>query len=322
SAFLANMSHEIRTPLNAILGFTHLLQCAAIDKSQQLEMLRKVSSAAQHLLSLINNILDLSKIEAGKVVLEPVDFRLKLLVDQVFIQVGEKAAAKGLCLLQEIDPALPRSLHGDPLRLRQVLLNFTSNAVKFTEQGSIVIRVVVVENTTADLRVRFEVSDTGVGIASELQTRIFEAFEQADSSTTRQYGGTGLGLAISQRLVQMMGGEMGVNSQMGAGSTFWFSVRLGKSHQTMIPRLEMLQRLDETTGHAHIPDAKHILRHHYSGTRLLLVEDNAVNQEVALALLERVGFAVDLAVNGAEAVERVKETSYALILMDVQMPVM
>ncbi|HPF58838.1 MAG TPA: PAS domain S-box protein [Candidatus Competibacteraceae bacterium] len=322
SAFLANMSHEIRTPLNAILGFTHLLQCAAIDNSQQLEMLRKVSSAAQHLLSLINNILDLSKIEAGKVVLEPVDFRLKLLVDQVFIQVGEKAAAKGLRLLQEIDPALPRSLHGDPLRLRQVLLNFTSNAIKFTEQGSIVIRVVVVENTAAGLRVRFEVSDTGVGIAPEFQTRIFEAFEQADSSTTRQYGGTGLGLAISQRLVQMMGGEMGVNSQMGAGSTFWFSVRLGKSRQAMMPRLETLQRLDETTGHVHIPDAKHILRHHYSGTRLLLVEDNAVNQEVALALLEQVGFAVDLAVNGAEAVERVKETSYALILMDVQMPVM
>ncbi|HRY14924.1 MAG TPA: CHASE domain-containing protein, partial [Candidatus Competibacteraceae bacterium] len=231
SAFLANMSHEIRTPLNAIIGFAHLLR-GILSEQRRLELLNNIASAAQHLLALINDILDLAKIEAGKMTLHPVDFDLGFIIDQVALQIGEKAAAKGLKLRYDIDPALPRWLHGDAARLQQVLLNFASNAVKFTEQGAIVIQACQVEAQAGHLLARFEVQDTGIGIAPEGQERIFQTFEQADSSPTRRYGGTGLGLAISQRLAQMMEGEVGVDSQPGVGSTFWLCVRLSRSCHT------------------------------------------------------------------------------------------
>ncbi|MCB1776658.1 MAG: response regulator [Candidatus Competibacteraceae bacterium] len=234
STFLANMSHEIRTPLNAIIGFAYLLR-GLLSEHRRLELLNKLSSAAQQLLSLINDVLDLAQIEVGKMTLHPVDFDLDLIIDQVALQINEKAAAKGLKLWYDIDPALPRWLHGDAVRVQQVLLNFASNAMKFTEQGAIVIHVRQIEAQADHLLVRFDVQDTGIGIAPECQERIFQTFEQADNSPTRRYGGVGLGLAISQRLAQMMDGKVGVDSQPGVGSTFWLCVRLSRNcHTTLL----------------------------------------------------------------------------------------
>jgi len=321
SAFLANMSHEIRTPLNAVLGFTHILQDTVPDP-QQLELLNRIANAAQHLLAVINDILDFSKIEAGKLILNPVDFDLESILGQVSMQISERAAAKGLNLTYGIDPMLPHLLYGDALRLRQVLLNFASNAVKFTEYGKITLFAGLIEEGPDDLLARFEVRDTGVGIAPEFQKQIFEAFEQVDSSTARKFGGTGLGLTISQRLAQMMGGQVGVDSQPGMGSTFWFSTRLGKHRQAASP-------VQASSGAEKVPDrrssvseAEQAVASEYPNTRLLLVEDNFINQEVARAILERAGLVVDLAVNGAEAVEKAQKTGYALIFMDLQMPVL
>jgi two-component system sensor histidine kinase/response regulator len=316
SAFLANMSHEIRTPMNAIIGLTHLARRSAHDPRQR-EQLGKIADAAQHLLGVVNDILDISKIEAGRLQLERSDFALHRIIDQVRTLIGEKARAKGLEIVADIDPALAGVLRGDPLRLEQILLNFAGNAVKFTEQGSILLRAEVLEETAADWRVRFEVRDTGIGIAPEERERLFEAFEQADSSTTRQYGGTGLGLAINRRLVRLMDGDLGVESEPGQGSAFWFVVRLGKGRGPIQPT-----GCDGPT--PSLPDsaAERTLARHYPGARLLLAEDNPINQEVALELLREAGFEVDLAENGAEAVERAQRIAYDLILMDMQMPVM
>ncbi|MFZ1642463.1 MAG: PAS domain-containing protein, partial [Candidatus Contendobacter sp.] len=224
SAFLANMSHEIRTPMNAIVGFTHLLQRAE-PTPEQAEQLDKVAAAAQHLLAILNNIFDLSTIEADRLELEQADFPLPALLDHVRSLIADSAKAKGLAV--EIDgDAVPVWLRGDATRLRQALLNYAGNAVKFTERGTITLRARLVEETSDHLLVRFEVQDTGIGLAPEQKTRIFQAFEQADTSTTRQYGGTGLGLTITRRLAELMGGATGVESQPGAGSTFWFTARL------------------------------------------------------------------------------------------------
>ncbi|MCQ1551001.1 MAG: PAS domain S-box protein [Candidatus Accumulibacter phosphatis] len=317
SAFLANMSHEIRTPLNAIVGLTHLAQLNTRDLQQQAQ-LGKIEDAAQHLLEVINDILDISKIEAGRLQLEQSDFALDQVIGRVFTLIGGKIQAKGLKIVADIDPALAGSLRGDPLRLGQILLNFTGNATKFTERGSITLRTKALEETATDWRVRFEVQDTGIGIALEDQARLFKAFEQADSSTTRQYGGTGLGLAINRRLVQLMNGKLGVESEFGRGSTFWFVVRLGKGDGPAQPP----ERNELTTSMVLDSTAEQVLARHYRSAHLLLVEDHPINQEVALALLRNVGFEVDLAENGAEAVECARRTAYALILMDMQMPVL
>ncbi|MFO1421711.1 MAG: PAS domain S-box protein [Candidatus Competibacteraceae bacterium] len=309
SAFLANMSHEIRTPLNAILGLTHLLKREE-PTPDQAERLDKLETAARHLLTLLNDILDLSKIEAGKLELEQSDFHLSALLDQVRSLIAEAARAKGLTLVVDGAEA-PVWLRGDATRLRQALLNYAGNAVKFTEHGGITLRARLMEDRDTGLLVRFEVQDTGIGLTAEQAGRIFEAFEQADVSTTRQYGGTGLGLAITRRLARLMGGTVGVDSQPGAGSTFWFTARLGRGQ----PVLAAAPTLAATK-------VEQELSRRGAGVRLLLAEDNPINQEVALELLRGVGFAVDLAANGAEAVERARRTAYALILMDVQMPVL
>jgi PAS domain S-box-containing protein len=448
SSFLANMSHEIRTPMNAIIGLSHLMQRHVADPHLQ-DQLQKILDAAEHLLSIINAILDISKIEAGKLSLETTEFELEEVLSKACSIILGKAEAKGLEVIYDLDTRLAGGLRGDALRLGQILLNFLSNALKFTERGSILIRSRLVEESGEEgLLARFEVRDTGLGISAEDQSRLFQAFEQADNSTTRRFGGTGLGLAISRRLAEMMGGAVGVESEPGHGSTFWFTARLARAagqpvaqeasglrdrrvlvadavpeaRQAMAELLHRLGmkailvdsfdlaletleaadlagapmellildgRLPDLDGpdavrrladlpliappphfllllsgqqqepppgieavlakpvspsslldclanvfglsqerHVHRrhfdsePDATVILRSRQAGARLLLVEDNPVNQEVALDILRDAGLDVDLAGDGAQAVAAVGQKDYDLILMDMQMPVM
>ncbi|MDP2832007.1 MAG: PAS domain S-box protein [Pseudomonadota bacterium] len=309
SAFLANMSHEIRTPMNAIIGLTHLLRRDGATPPQA-ERLTKIDGAAQHLLSIINDVLDLSKIEAGRLELEQRDFALATVLDHVRSLIGEAAGAKGLNV--EVDGGdVPPWLRGDVTRLRQALLNYAGNAVKFTEQGTITLHARLLEAQDDRLLVRFEVQDSGSGIDPGKLPSLFQAFEQADVSTTRKYGGTGLGLAITRRLAGLMGGEVGVESTPGRGSTFWFTVRLARGHG-------VLPDVPEARGES----AEAELRQSRSGARLLLAEDNAINREVALELLHGVGLAVDTATDGRAALESARTGDYDLILMDIQMPVM
>jgi len=313
SSFLANMSHELRTPMNAIIGFTHMLGRNNTDPGQR-DKLTKISGAANHLLSLLTDVLDLSKIEAEKLVLESTPFRVDLIVSNIESLSSDKLESKGLQLVENIAPGLSNvSLLGDPLRLQQVLLNFVGNAIKFTERGVIRINADIRESDSQSVLLHFEVSDTGIGIAEDALPRLFAPFEQADGSTTRKFGGTGLGLAISKRLIQLMGGEVGVKSTLGAGSTFWFTVRCSKCDS----QLRQAPALASTSG----AKAEETLRRHYRHARILLAEDDWVNQEVAMELLrEVIGLQVDLAVDGEKAVEMVTSKEYDLILMDVQMP--
>ncbi|MCK9388845.1 MAG: PAS domain S-box protein [Sulfuritalea sp.] len=308
SRFLANMSHEIRTPMNAIIGLTHLLRRAGTTPEQGLR-LEKIDGAARHLLAIINDILDLSKIEAGRLQLESTDFALSAILDNVASIIGEAARDKGLLIEIDLD-GVPPWLRGDPTRLRQALLNYAGNAVKFTRKGSIALRARVLEDSGDELLLRFEVADTGGGIAPEQMARLFRAFEQADSSTTRKHGGTGLGLAITRRLALLMGGEVGADSTPETGSTFWFTARLQRGHGTL-----PTEATTTTEG-----NAEALLALHHGEARLLLAEDDAINREVALEMLHGVGLAVDTAVDGGEALDKARATAYDLILMDIQMP--
>jgi signal transduction histidine kinase len=307
SEFLANMSHEIRTPMNAIIGLTHLMQRAELVPKQALR-LSKIDASASYLLSIINNILDLSKIEAGKLVLEQSDFHLDTIFEHVQLLLTEQVRNKGVTIEVEHSD-LPPWLRGDPTRLRQALLNYTSNALKFTERGMIILRAKKLEEQDDEILVRFEVQDTGIGIEPDNLSGLFEAFEQADASTTRKHGGTGLGLAITRRLAELMGGEVGVESTLGQGSTFWFTARLDRGHG-----------IQPATPAARVTNAEEALRSHYSGLRVLLVEDNSINREVALALLTGVNLVVDEAEDGVQAVAMVGTNEYDLVLMDVRMP--
>ncbi|NTV10984.1 MAG: response regulator, partial [Zoogloea sp.] len=313
STFLANMSHEIRTPMNAVIGLTQILQRGATDAGQR-DKLGKIAGAADHLLSIINDILDFSKIEAGKLTIDKVGFTLGGVLEHIQALIGERILAKGLRLRIDVPAALSGSpLSGDPLRLGQVLLNLVGNALKFTARGEIAIAARIVQEGADGLLMRLEVKDTGVGIEAAKIATLFDAFEQADASTTRQYGGTGLGLAISRRLVRLMGGEIGVDSEPGAGSTFWFTLRL--------------ERCAPGSGGSCDPAAAGIaagerLRRDFGSARLLVVEDEPLSREVAVILLEETGMVVDVAANGAEAVEKVRRAHYDIILMDMQMPVM
>ena len=311
SAFIANMSHEIRTPLNAILGFTHLERMRADDPAR-IERLDKIKDAGNHLLAIINDILDLSKIEARQMVLEANDTDVHALIGQVRTMLASTASTKGLQLEVEIAP-MPNPLIGDATRLRQALLNLASNAVKFTHKGGVMLRARVEEATGDDVRVRFEVTDTGIGVAPDMVPRLFTPFKQADASTTRSFGGTGLGLSITKSLAQLMGGDVGIVSTLGEGSTFWFTACLKRG--TAAPAAAPAARDAE--------DAETLLRRDHHGKEVLLVEDNAINQEVARDLLEQAGLTVDLAGDGLEAIEAVQRRAgkpYDLILMDMQMP--
>jgi len=307
SAFLANMSHEIRTPLNAIIGLTHLLRGAEASAGQ-IERLDKIDSAGKHLLTVINDILDLSKIEAGHFTLDSVDFNLTALLDNVQSIMAEAARSKGLALTVA-SAGVPERLHGDPTRLRQALLNYVGNAIKFTGTGTVAVRAHLLDSADDSLLVRFDVQDTGIGLTAAQIGRLFRAFEQADASTTREYGGTGLGLAITSRLAQLMGGAVGVDSAPGKGSTFWFTARLRPGQGSAAAAGERLP-----------VDAEDWLRRHAGGARLLLAEDNAINREVALELLHAVGLHADVAADGRQAVAMAQAGSYDLVLMDMQMP--
>ena len=308
SAFLANMSHEIRTPMNAIVGFTHLMR-RGNPSPEQASQLGKIETAASHLLTVINDVLDLSKIEAGRLVLDNSDFHLGSLLDNVYSLLAEQARAKGLAL--QVDPdSVPLWLRGDATRLRQALLNYVGNAIKFTPTGKVTLRALLQSEDEHGCLVRFEVQDTGVGIAPEKQATLFQAFEQADVSTTRQYGGTGLGLAITRKLAGLMGGEAGMQSIPGEGSLFWFTARLERGQGHMPVPTSVAQES---------PEAQ--LRRH-AGSRILLADDVDINREIAQQLLEGTGLQIDMAEDGRMALDMVAANEYELVLMDVQMPVM
>ncbi|MCS7273336.1 MAG: ATP-binding protein [Fimbriimonadales bacterium] len=303
--FLANMSHEIRTPMNGVLGMLSLLKETPLTAEQR-ELLTTAEVSAKHLLEILDDILHFAKIEADQVELEQVPVDIAQLVSESCAMVAPQVQAKGLTLRHELPREVPLHVLGDPTRLRQILLNLLSNAVKFTHQGEIAVRVQVVNETESQLTLRFEVQDTGIGIPLDRQAVIFEPFRQADGSTTRKYGGTGLGLAIVRRLVELMGGQVGVQSAEGVGSTFWFVVAFPKAEAsataTEVAVEEVLQSIQ--------------------GLRVLVAEDNPVNQKVIRRMLEQWKVLVQVASNGREAVERFQAGSYEVVLMDCQMPEM
>jgi two-component system sensor histidine kinase/response regulator len=331
STFLANMSHEIRTPMNAIVGLTHILQ-RKISEPEHLDKLGKIAASAEHLLGVINDILDLSKIEADRLVLAKSDFEVDAMLDRVVSVLIERAHEKGLALIIDAAPDLG-VVNGDMTRISQALLNYLGNAIKFTEHGTVTLRTRVVEEDASEVVLRFEVADSGIGIAAEHLSRLFQAFEQADGSTTRRFGGTGLGLAITRRLARLMGGDAGVESSPGIGSTFWFSARLGRvsvdTQHLLIPpllgtRALVVQAQNALHEKAAAPEAstEALLRRDHQDARLLLAEDDPISQEVARIVLGDIGWHIDVANDGQEAVLLAAANDYDLILMDMQMPVM
>jgi signal transduction histidine kinase/CheY-like chemotaxis protein len=303
SDFLAMMSHEMRTPLNGIIGMTGLLESKNLDERER-ECVEVIRRSGETLLAIIDDVLDFSKIEAGRLTLENIDFDAARATLDALQIVERSAAVKSLTLSTYLDPTLPGMVSGDLIRLRQVLLNLLSNAIKFTAEGKIAVRVELRTASRDGYELYFSVKDQGIGISEAQQSRLFQPFSQAEASTARMFGGTGLGLAISKRLVNLMGGNIGVESRPGEGSLFWFTIRVGASTSVPAPARAPAKTADPT------------------GARLLLVEDNPINQKVALLMLHKLGYHVDVANNGFEALSAVAAAHYDLILMDCVMPEM
>ena len=316
SRFLAHMSHEIRTPLNGVLGMLELLLLTPLSDTQR-SHLAIARTSGETLLAVIEDVLDLSKIEAGRITLDEADFDLPALLRDIGALLTLQAEMKGLHLRTSLAPDLPRWVRGDSSRLRQILVNLASNAIKFTEEGFISIAAACEPDGAGGPRVRFAVSDTGIGLSRDQLSAVFEPFVQADSSSTRRYGGTGLGLAISKQLVEMMGGEIGVDTQQGAGSTFWFTAPFAaaSSSEPEAPTVRCARP-------AAVPPECNNGGPKPRQPKILLVEDNSTNMAVALAQLSKLGYSGETASNGAEAVDAVRRTDYDLILMDLHMPVM
>jgi len=310
TVFLANMSHELRTPMNGIMGMTTLALRRATDPTQ-IDYLNKSQAAAQHLLEIINDVLDISRIEADGMKLEEADFSLTRLIAGACAMQEEAARAKGLDLSWSIVGDVPDDLRGDALRLRQVLLNFLGNAVKFSERGQITVKASAMEQDAGGVLLRIQVADQGVGIGPEQQARLFQPFAQGDDSSTRKHGGAGLGLAISRRIARLMGGDVGVMSEPGLGSKFWMTVRVRRGR----PQLPATAGADEGS-------PRDLLARRFGGLKVLVVEDEPVNQEVAVLMVEDAGLVAERADNGRQAVEKARDGGYALILMDMQMPEM
>lgn len=310
SYFLANMSHDIRTPMNAIIGFTELALKTKLTTKQQ-DYLSSIESSSQLLRNIINNILDFSKIEAGRLTMESINFCLDEVLDKLFDILGLRIEEKGLQLFPTIDKKVPRYLIGDPLRLEQIFMNILTNAIKFTEQGDIVLKIELVELESKQVKLRFSVIDTGIGISSKAIPHLFEAFTQADGSTIRKFGGTGLGLAICKHLTKMMDGDIWVESQLGKGSTFSFTAKFDR--QVGNTESKFLHQPESIT-----LQTKSILQ----GARILLVEDNFLNQQVAQEIMEQFNLVVEIANNGKEAVAAIANADFDAVLMDVQMPKM
>jgi len=307
SEFLANMSHEIRTPMNGILGTLQLLQGSTLTESQS-EYVGIAYSSGEALLSLLNDILDFSKIEAGKLELEYIPFNLTSLVRELTVLLAQRASERKVVLLSDLDEAIPAVIKGDSVRIRQILANLLTNAIKFTENGNVTVKASVLEKTQKVVRLKIEVIDSGIGINEEAQRKLFNSFTQADGSTTRKYGGTGLGLAIVRQLVTLMRGRLGVDSEEGKGACFWVEISFEIPDEKIVPDQKSMESVK-------IAEALH--------GHVLLVEDNPVNQIIAKKMLEKIGLSCELVVNGEAAVTRFKQPhEFDLILMDCQMPVM
>ncbi len=307
STFLANMSHEIRTPLNGILGMTQILSETKLAGKQQ-EYVDLITASGNSLLGIINDILDFSKIESGQIELEEIDFDLNVRLDEIYKLMNLKASEKNLKLIFKVADDIPQYVKGDPLRLKQIIINLVNNAIKFTEKGSVSLDVSLMKKDSKQAKIMFKIIDTGTGISEKAQKKLFKEFSQADASISRKHGGSGLGLSISKNLAKMMGGDIGVISKIGKGSTFWF---------TVVFEIGTKKSVEAGSGRKKSIDEEKLRK-----LRILLAEDNLINQRVATVNLNKMGHKVDVAENGKEAVDMFRDNLYDVVLMDIMMPVM